>query len=121
MSAIDVRDIGAVAAAVLSEPGHLNRTYTLTGRHPHRDRASPDLSGALGRDASFVDASPEAFAQALAGVLPEWQIAALVENYAHYRRGEAATTTTLQDIAGRSAIPIDQFDADFLRSALWRR
>ncbi|NIV39485.1 MAG: SDR family NAD(P)-dependent oxidoreductase, partial [Anaerolineae bacterium] len=30
-SFLDVRDIGAVAAKVLSEPGHENRAYQLTG------------------------------------------------------------------------------------------
>ena len=32
VSAVDVRDIAAVAATVLTEPGHLGTTYTITGQ-----------------------------------------------------------------------------------------
>ena len=31
ISAVDVRDIALVAAAVLTQPGHLGKTYTITG------------------------------------------------------------------------------------------
>jgi FixJ family two-component response regulator len=31
VSAVDVRDIAAVAAVALTEPGHIGRTYTITG------------------------------------------------------------------------------------------
>jgi uncharacterized protein YbjT (DUF2867 family) len=115
VSAIDVRDIGAVAAAALSESGHTGRTYTLTGPRPitHTEIAQA-LGVALGREVAFVDMSPEAFAQVLTGILPDWQIDGLVEDYAHYRRGEAAAaTTTVHDIIGRPGITIEQFAADY--------
>jgi uncharacterized protein YbjT (DUF2867 family) len=115
VSAIDVRDIGAVAAAALSESSHTGRTYTLTGPRPvtHPEIAQA-LGAALGREVTFVDIPPEAFAQSLAGLLPDWQIGGLVEDYAHYRRGEAAAaTTTVEDITGRPAIAIEQFASDY--------
>jgi uncharacterized protein YbjT (DUF2867 family) len=115
ISAIDVRDIGAVAAAVLGEPGHTGKTYTLTGPRPitHTEIAQA-LGAALGRDVAFIDMSPEDFAQVLVGILPDWQIDGLVEDYAHYRRGEAAaTTTTVLDIIGRPGITIEQFAVDY--------
>jgi hypothetical protein len=56
ISAVDVRDIAAVAAT------------------------------ALGRDITFVDVSSDAFAESLQGILPPWQIQGLLEDYAHYRR-----------------------------------
>jgi uncharacterized protein YbjT (DUF2867 family) len=48
------------------------------------------LSKAIGRPVAFMDVSPDAFAAALksAGV-PSWQVDGLVEDYAHYARGEA--------------------------------
>jgi uncharacterized protein YbjT (DUF2867 family) len=51
VSAIDVRDIAAVAAVTLAEPGHEGATYTLTGPAAitHQDMAAA-LSAALGRD-----------------------------------------------------------------------
>jgi uncharacterized protein YbjT (DUF2867 family) len=115
VSAIDVRDIAAVAAAALTEAGHEGATYTLTGPAAitHHDIAAA-LSSALGRDITFNDAAPEAFATSLHGILPPWQVDGLLEDYAHYRRGEAAeVTTTVADITGQPARDIGQFARDY--------
>ncbi len=115
VSAIDVRDIAAVAAAALTEAGHEGATYTLTGPAAitHHDIAAA-LSAALGRDITFGDAAPEAFAASLHGILPRWQVDGLLEDYAHYRRGEAAeVTTTVADITGRTPRDIGQFARDY--------
>ena len=48
------------------------------------------LTAALGRQVTFTDAAPEAFADSLAAILPPWQIQGLLKDHAHYRRGEAA-------------------------------
>jgi uncharacterized protein YbjT (DUF2867 family) len=115
VSAIDVRDIAAVAAVALTEAGHEGATYTLTGPTAitHHDIAAA-LSSALGRDITFGDAAPEAFAASLHGILPPWQIDGLLEDYAHYRRGEAAeVTTTVADITGRLPRDIGQFARDY--------
>jgi uncharacterized protein YbjT (DUF2867 family) len=91
VSAVDVRDIAAVAAAALTEPGHLSQTYSITGPAAitHTEIAAA-IGAAVGRDVAFLDVPPDAFAAALRGVLPEWQLAGLIEDYAHYSRGEAA-------------------------------
>jgi uncharacterized protein YbjT (DUF2867 family) len=115
VSAIDVRDIAAVAAVALTETGHEGATYTLTGPAAitHHDIAAA-LTAALGRDITFEDAAPEAFAASLHGILPPWQVDGLLEDYAHYRRGEAAeVTTTVADITGRPPRDIGQFARDF--------
>jgi uncharacterized protein YbjT (DUF2867 family) len=64
----------------------------VTGPAPitHADIAAA-LTSALGRDITFVDVPSEAFAESLQGILPPWQIQGLLEDYAHYRRGEAAS------------------------------
>jgi hypothetical protein len=96
ISAIDVRDIAAVAAAALTERGHEGRTYDLTGPEAltHAEMAER-LSDALGRRVEFVDVSPDVMRGALIGVgLPAWQAEGLLEDYAHYRRGEAAAVTS---------------------------
>lgn len=120
VSAIDVRDIAAVAAAVLAGRGdghghgHEGATYTLTGPAAitHADIAAA-LSAAAGRQITFADATPADFAAALRGILPDWQAEGLLEDYAHYRRGEAATVTTaVADITGRPPINIGQFARD---------
>jgi uncharacterized protein YbjT (DUF2867 family) len=115
VSAVDVRDIAAVAAASLTEPGHEGRTYTLTGPRAvsHAEIASA-LSAALGRVITFVDVPPNDFARSLEGILPPWQIAGLLEDYAHYGRGEAsATTATIQQVTGTPAITVEKFAHDY--------
>jgi uncharacterized protein YbjT (DUF2867 family) len=115
VSAIDVRDIAAVAAVALSEPGHEGQTYTLTGPDAitHHDMAA-SLTAAFGRTITFADAPPGAFATALNGILPRWQVEGLLEDYAHYSRGEAAeVTTTVSDVTGRPARDFSQFARDF--------
>lgn len=111
VSAVDVRDIAEVAATALTEPDHLGRTYTITGPHAltHHDMAAT-LSTALGSTVTFLDVPPADFAQALQGRLPPWQVQGLLEDYAHYSRGEADTvTSTVLDVTGRPATPFLQF------------
>jgi uncharacterized protein YbjT (DUF2867 family) len=118
VSAVDVRDIAAVAAAALTEPGHDGATYTLTGPAPitHADMAAA-LTGALGRDITFTDVPADAFAGSLQGILPPWQIDGLLEDYAHYRRGEAAAVSpTVAEITGRPATSIGQFTHDYAQA-----
>ena len=91
VSLIDARDIAESAAAVLTGTGHAGRTYTVTGpRAVTHEQIAHELSAAAGRDIAFVDVTPEQFAAALAGMVPPWQLDGLVEDYAHYARGEAA-------------------------------
>lgn len=115
VSAIDVRDIAAVAAVTLTETGHEGATYTLTGPEAitHQDIAAA-LTTALGRQVAFADVPPDAFAGSLTGILPPWQVDGLLEDYAHYRRGEAAeVTTTVTDLTGQPARAIGQFARDY--------
>jgi uncharacterized protein YbjT (DUF2867 family) len=122
ISAIDVRDIAAVAAAALTEDKHQRATYTLTGPAAiTHDQIAEALRSALGRTVTFTDAPPEQFAQALHGILPPWQIEGTLEDYAHYRRGEAAdVSTAVRDVTGTPPRSIEQFcrdHADSFRTA----
>lgn len=115
VSAIDVRDIAAVAVAALTGDGHEGATYTLTGPAAitHSDIAAA-LSAALRREVAFADTTPDSFAATLHGILPAWQIEGLLEDYEHYRHGEAATVTTaVADITGRPPRDISQFARDY--------
>ncbi len=96
VSIVDVRDIAEVAVAALTEPGHEGKTYDLTGSEAltHAEMAE-QLSTTLSRKIAFVDVSPEAMHDALLGVgFPLWQADGLIEEYAHYRRNEAAEVTS---------------------------
>jgi uncharacterized protein YbjT (DUF2867 family) len=116
ISAIDVRDIADSAAAALSSEGHEGKTYDLTGPEAltHAEFAA-QLATALGRPVAFVNVPPEAMRAALLGAgFPEWQADGLLEDYAHYRRDEAATVATgVKDATGRSPRTFAAFARDF--------
>ena len=115
VSAVDVRDIGAVAAVTLTEPGHDGATYTLTGPGAITHTQIADaLTAVLGRQVTFVDVSPSAFADSLRGILPPWQVDGLLEDYAHYRRGEAAAVSSaVTEITGTPPKDVAQFARDY--------
>jgi uncharacterized protein YbjT (DUF2867 family) len=115
ISAVDIRDIADVAAAALTEQGHQGRTYTITGPAAISHGEIADALGrALGREITFIDAPPEVFAQSLREVLPAWQVDGLLEDYAHYARGEAETVQpTVAEVAGHEPRDIDQFARDY--------
>ncbi|GAB3508823.1 SDR family oxidoreductase [Amycolatopsis cihanbeyliensis] len=115
VSAIDTRDIADVAAAVLTSTGHTGHTYTLTGpRAVTHEQIAHALSTATGKDITFHDASADRFTAALTGVLPSWQLEGLVEDYAHYARGEAAgVSASVADLTGHPARDLTDFARDY--------
>lgn len=116
VSLVDVRDIAEVAVAALTQAGHEGKTYDLTGSQAltHAEMAE-QLSTALGRKIAFVDVSPEAMHDALIGVgFPLWQADGLIEEYAHYRRNEAAEVTSgIQDAISQNPRNFATFTRDY--------
>ena len=116
ISAVDTRDIAAVAAAVLTGEGHTGKIYNLTGPQAlsHAEMAE-ELSAALGRPIQFVDVSPEAMHDTLLQVgFPAWQAEGLIEDYAHYARGEAAEVThDIEKATGQAPHSFDVFARDY--------
>ncbi|SDE03462.1 SDR family oxidoreductase [Glycomyces harbinensis] len=114
VSAIDTRDIADAAAAVLTDSGHTGRTYNLTGpRAVTHAQIAAAISAATGKPIAYQDTTSEDFAAALAAFMPPWQLEGLVEDYAHYARGEAAeVSTAVADLTGRPARDIADFARD---------
>ena len=116
VSIVDVRDIASVAAAALTGSGHEGKTYDITGPEAltHTEMAS-QLSDALGRDITFVDIPESAMRGALLGVgFPAWQADGLLEDYAHYRRGEASDiSSAVRDVTGNPAHSFAVFARDY--------
>ncbi|WP_223650557.1 SDR family oxidoreductase [Hymenobacter psoromatis] len=116
ISVVDVRDIAAAAAAALTQPGHARKTYDLTGPAAltHAEMAA-QLSTALGHPVAFIDVSPDEMCAALRGMhLPAWQAEGLIEDYAHYHRGEAATVATgVQEATGWAPRNFADFARDY--------
>lgn len=115
VSAIDTRDIAESAAAVLTTSGHAGHVYTLTGpRAITHHQIAEALSAATGRTITFTDLPAAQFTAALAEFLPSWQLEGLVEDYAHYARGEAADVhTSVPDLTGHPARDVNDFARDY--------
>jgi uncharacterized protein YbjT (DUF2867 family) len=114
VSAVDTRDVADAAATVLTRPGHHARTYTLTGpRAVTHTEIARALSAATGSRVTFADVPPADFAAALHRVLPPWQADGVVEDYAHYARGEAAEVhPDVADLTGGPARDLSDFARD---------
>jgi len=116
VSVVDARDIAGVAAAALTEGGHVGKTYTVTGPAAviHAEIAT-ELGDTIGRTVQFESIPPEAFLAALTGAgMPEWQAEGLVEDYAHYDRGEAsAVSPDVAQVTGTSPRSLRDFAHDY--------
>ena len=116
VSLVDIRDIAALAAAALTGQGHEGKIYNITGPEAltHAEIAA-QFSAVLGREVRFINVSPEEMRQAVIGVgFPLWQAEGLIEDYAHYARGEAAAVTAdVEMITGRAPRSFKGFVNDY--------
>jgi uncharacterized protein YbjT (DUF2867 family) len=116
VSVVDARDIAAVAAAALTEDGHLGKTYTVTGPAAvsHADIATA-LGNAIGRRVRFESIPPQEFiAMVTSAGMPQWQAEGLAEDFAHYDRGEAgAVSPDVQRVTGANARSVHDFANDY--------
>jgi uncharacterized protein YbjT (DUF2867 family) len=114
-SAVDVRDIAAVAAHVLTEPGHQWQRYSITGPEAlsHAEIAEC-FSKVLGRTIRYVDVPEDAARESmLSAGIPAWTVDKLLDLYRYYRGGAAAEVTYNVECIGRKApIPFRQFVRD---------
>jgi uncharacterized protein YbjT (DUF2867 family) len=119
ISMVDTRDVAAVAARVLIEPGHEGHAYDVTGPEAlsYSDVAAA-LSSAMGRAIHYVDAPDEAVSKSLSDFgLPVWLVGALVDLFQDYRRSgtdgyAAQVTDTVKQMTGRSPRNLAQLLAE---------
>ncbi|MFN8514476.1 MAG: SDR family oxidoreductase [Chloroflexia bacterium] len=119
-SFIDVRDIAAVAAKALTEPGHAGRAYPLTGAVALDYAIVAELlSAVLGRPVRYANPSPLAYARRLAGQgQPATYILVTTAIYLTARLGLAAGVTgDIARLLGREPITMRRFVED--HRALW--
>jgi uncharacterized protein YbjT (DUF2867 family) len=116
ISIVDVRDVATIAAKALTESGHEGKTYNITGPEPltHSEMAR-ELSFASGKVIQYVDVPPGAMEESLVSFgMPAWRAAGVVEDYEHYRRGEAAmVTSTFREVTGATSSSFSQFAQDY--------
>ena len=109
---VDVRDIGAVAAKVLTSDGHAGKTYTLTGPELLTyTQVAARISTLLGRPVQYVAITQEQLRQSMRDMgMPPWQVEALADLQAYYTDGPGGVVTgDVQSVLGRAPIAIDQF------------
>ena len=116
VSVVDVRDVAAVAVAALTQTGHEGKTYDITGPEAltHAQMAAL-LSQALDRPVTFVDVPEQVFREGLRRFgMPDWQADGLIEDYAHYRRGEAAEVShAVEKATGEAPHTFAAFSGDY--------
>jgi uncharacterized protein YbjT (DUF2867 family) len=116
VSVVDVRDIASVAVAALTQGKHEGKTYNITGPEAltHREMAEL-LSQKLDRPIIFVDVPEQDFRNGLRSMgMPDWQADGLIEDFAHYRRGEASGISSIvQEATGKAPHTFAQFAHDY--------
>jgi uncharacterized protein YbjT (DUF2867 family) len=113
---IDARDIGEVAARVLTQEGHDGKVYTLTGPAAISfDDVAEALKDVLGKDVRYVDVPPEAAKEVmLRRGIPEWRADALNEYAKAHSEGYSDfTTDAVEQLTGHPATSYAQFARDF--------
>jgi len=109
---VDIRDIAEVAVAALSEPGHENRIYDLTGpENLSFGDVARILSEAVNRDISYEDVAPEVARETLVRTgLPDWFAGDLVELFSQVRAGHGgAVSSAVADVTHHPARSLRQF------------
>ena len=98
---IDTRDIAAVAAAALTQPGHEGKKWVLTGPEAlsYYDVARV-LSDVVGRSVEYVDESPEeASTRLVRSGAPPWAVESMLALAAYQRAG--GPTAVVRDTVAR--------------------
>jgi uncharacterized protein YbjT (DUF2867 family) len=116
VSYVDARDVSAVAFRTLTEEGHENRAYEITGPEAlsYYDMAR-EFSSALGREVKYVEVPMEAARNAMLGMgMQEWLVGALVELFNFYGEGRAdKVTDAVRQVTGNEPTTFAQFAGDY--------
>jgi uncharacterized protein YbjT (DUF2867 family) len=113
---IDARDVGEVAAVVLTGEGHVGQAYRLTGpAMMDFHEVAAHMSAVLARPVSYVAQSPEAFREVLGQFIQSaWQLDAVCELFAEIAAGSLEEqTSTTADLLGRPAMDLATFTQQF--------
>ncbi|MFD9795177.1 NAD(P)H-binding protein [Streptomyces sp. NPDC059070] len=112
---VDPRDIAAVAARALTEPGaHEGREYALTGPAPITAAQQTEcLARVLGRPLRFEELGPERARAALLKRYPEAVAEALLHSAERQRAGaKSSVTDTVREVTGRPARSYEEWARD---------
>jgi uncharacterized protein YbjT (DUF2867 family) len=116
VSPVDMRDIAAVAVAVLTGAGHEGQAYVLTGPESLTyAEIAEKLSAALGTKITYVDVPLDQARKAMVDSgAPSWFVEGQMEQYQVRLKGyQAAVTTVVSEVAKKEPISFDQFARDY--------
>jgi uncharacterized protein YbjT (DUF2867 family) len=114
ISMVDTRDVAAVAATLLTEPGHAGDEVDVTGAEAlSYDDVAGRLSASMGRQVNHVMVPDDAVRTALSGFgMGDWMVGALVDLFEDYRRSgpagyAAQVTDAVKRLTGRDPRSLD--------------
>ena len=112
---IDTRDIAAVAATALTESGHENKAYVITGGELlNHAQVAEYISKAIGRAVKYIPQSDQEYRDTVKAYLPPAYVEVLSNLYIGVRAGQSSfTTPTVASVLGRPPIRFEQFAQDY--------
>lgn len=116
LAMIDIRDIVDCAVAVLTEEGHIGKTYTLSGPEAITFHEVADaLSEALDKDVDYVSVPEDAALESMLSMgMNEFVAQGYIELFEGFREGFADQPTEgVPTLKGSPARSIDQFAREF--------
>jgi uncharacterized protein YbjT (DUF2867 family) len=119
---VDADDIADVVVEVLTQPGHEQRVYELTGpRLLTFSDVAESLSVATGRDITYVAVTPDEYvAAAIAVGVPADEAAMLAELFEHIFDGHNESLADgVHEVLGRPARDFSGFAVDAARTGVW--
>ena len=119
VSWIDARDIAAVAAKALTEPGHENRAYPVTGPEALSGaELAAILTDIAGHTVNYVPISPDQAKQAMTAMgMTEMLADAMNELYALAAAGHLeGVLDTVEQVTGRPARTVQEFARDHAKT-----
>jgi uncharacterized protein YbjT (DUF2867 family) len=115
ISLVDPRDVGNVAAQVLTSDAHVGRSYNVTGPEAITvAQIASTIAHVTGREVRYVDVPPEAMRQGMLGFgLPEPMVDAVLQLWEANRSGATAHVTgVVEEITGRPGRTFAEFARD---------
>ena len=110
---VDARDVAAVAAVTISQPGHVGKKYVLTGSEAiSYGQAAEIIASVIDKPVRFVDESPEqARARRVREGVPPAVIESVLAIGAYQRAGgkTVTITNTIADLTGRPPRTVAEF------------
>jgi uncharacterized protein YbjT (DUF2867 family) len=112
---VDIRDVAAVASAILTSEDHHGATYNISG--PEKlsfAEIARRLSAATGRLIEYRDVAPAEFLNMLLqSEIPAWYAEAVTASWAVARQDEPTVTDVVSTLAKKSPTTFAQFARDY--------